>query len=639
MLGAPMSTKGDNPFTPRPGRIRSGESGGRAKTYLSRMTKALSASGGARQSGLSRRPSPALRGGRRRVIVKARIVRMSTSSAAALMAHVAYIKRDAALSEQDRGRVFDRDSEDAGTKDFVDAVSADRHHFRFIISPEDGAEMADLKPFVRDLVSQIEKDLETRLEWVSAIHHDTGRPHAHLIIRGKREDGKDLVMPREYISHGIRERTEGLVTLELGPETAFEQERKLNAEATVERLTRIDHFLDRQAGEDHLLELKNSPPKYRTLHAARLRTLERLGLAEKLGAGRWQLDAKFKATLKSLGERGDIIKTMNRALAGTSGRRLDPDAIFDRADPDGRSVSGSVLQMGLTGEAHDRAYAIIDGLDGRAVYTELGGAEQLAEIRRGAIVTLSPPDLEPKPSDVTIDRIARKHGGTYSAGLHQADDPRASPAFIAAHVRRLEALRRQGHVERSADANWTVPAEYLAKVRVYERTQARLRSLAVLVHSEMGLAEQSTALGVTWLDEAPSPSGVPLGFGREVTDAQVNRRAFLAEIGIAANDGKALTQAQRMELMRRDLAQAGRRLSEEIGKPYSPAPTRGHVDGIYREPVSRVSGKFAVIERSQDFTIVPWREVMERSRGMSVSGMMRGGSVSWKLSRGIGMSD
>ena len=536
-----MSTEGDNPFTPRPGRIRSGGSGGRAKTYLSRMAKALAASGGTRRSGLSPRPSPALRGGRRRVIVKARIVRMSVSSAAALMAHVTYIKRDAALSERDRGRLFDRNSEDAGTKDFVDAVSEDRHHFRFIISPEDGMEMADLKPFVRDLVGQMEKDLETRLEWVGAIHQDTGRPHAHMIIRGKREDGTDLVIPREYISHGIRERAENLVTLELGPETALEQERKLHAEATAERLTRIDQFLDRQAGEDHLLEMKDSPARYRTLHAARLRTLERLGLAEKLGAGHWQLDAKFKATLKLLGERGDIIKTMNRALAGTSGRRLDTDAIFDRSDPDGRKVTGSVLQMGLTGESHDRAYAIIDGLDGRAVYAELGGAEQLAEIRRGAIVTLSPPDLEPKRSDVAIDRIAQKNGGAYSAGLHQTDDPRASPEFITAHVRRLEALRRQGHVERSVDANWNIPEDYLAKVRVYERTQARIRSVAMLVHSEMGLAEQTHALGVTWLDEAPTPIGVPLGFGREVMDAQLKRRLFLAEIGIAANDVKALT--------------------------------------------------------------------------------------------------
>ena len=98
----------------------------------------------------------------------------------------------------------------------------------------------------------------------------------------------------------------------------------------------------------------------------------------------------------------------------------------------------------------------------------------------------------------------------------------------------------------------------------------------------------------------------------------------------------ALTPAQKSELLRRDLAHAGRTLSEEIGKPYSPAPARGHVDGVYREPVSRVSGKFAVIERTQDFTIVPWRDVLERSRGMSVSGVMRGGVASWTQGRKLG---
>ncbi len=573
------------------------------------------------------------------MIVKARIVRMSASSAAALAAHIGYIRRDAALEEKDRGKLFDAMSEDANASGLVKSITDDRHHFRFIVSPEDGAEMADLRPFVRDLVSQIESDLGTRLEWVGAVHHDTGRPHAHLVIRGRREDSSDLVMPRAYISHGIRERAENLVTLELGPETRLEQERKLQSDIGAERVTRIDHFIARQINPEGEVLLKECPSHYRTLHAARLRTLERLGLAQKLGAGRWQMRENFRDVLRDLSERHDIIKTMNRALAGRGDRRLDADAIFDRSDPDGRSVTGAVLQMGLTGESHDRAYAIIDGLDGRAVYADLGGAEQLAEIRRGAIVTLSPPDLEPKPSDITIDRIARKHSGTYSAGLHQANDPRASPEFIAAHVRRLEALRRQGHVERSADANWTVPENYLAKVRVYERSQTRPRSIAMLVRSEMGLAEQTHALGVTWLDEAPAPAGVPLGFGREVADAQVKRRAFLAKIQIAANDGKALTPAQISELLRRDLAQAGRTLSEEIGKPYSPAPTRGHVDGVYREPVSRVSGKFAVIERARDFTIVPWRDVLERSRGIQVSGMMKGGSVSWKLGRGIGMSD
>jgi len=603
------------------------------------MTKALSSAGGVRRTTLPARPRPAPRGGQRRVIVKARIVRMSASSAAALAAHIGYIRRDAALEEKDRGKLFDATSEDAGVSELAKSIADDRHHFRLIVSPEDGSEMADLKPFVRDLVSQMETDLGTRLEWVGAVHHDTGRPHAHLVIRGRRDDGSDLVMPRAYISHGIRERAEDLVTLELGPETRLEQERKLNAEVAAERVTRIDHFIARQINPEGEFRLKESPSQYRTLHAARLRTLERLGLAQKLGAGRWQMRESFRDVLRDLSERHDIIKTMNRALTGRGDRRLDADAIFDKADPDGRSVTGAVLQTGLTGEAHDRAYAIIDSLEGRSVFVELGVAGEVEELKRGAIVTVSPPNLEPKPSDITIDRIARANGGIYSASLHQSDDPRSGPEFVATHVRRLEALRRAGHVERTAEADWKIPPDYLDRTKAYERAQARFRSAQLLVRSELGLKDQETALGVTWLDEAPPPSGVPIGFGQEVAEAQVKRRAFLAEIGMKLETGAGLSAAQKSELLKRDLTQAGRSLSDEIGKPYSPAPERGHVDGTYREPVSRVSGKFAVIERQRDFTIVPWRQVLEQRRGMAVSGVVRGGRISWALGRGIGMAD
>ena len=131
---------------------------------------------------------------------------------------------------------------------------------------------------------------------------------------------------------------------------------------------------------------------------------------------------------------------------------------------------------------------------------------------------------------------------------------------------------------------------------------------------------------------------MPLGFGKEVAEAQVKRRAFLAGIGMKMGVEAGLSAAQRTELLKLDLAQAGRTLSEGIGKPYTPAPERGHVDGTYREPVSRVSGKFAVIERQRDFTIVPWRKVLEPQRGMVVSGVVRGGRITWTLGRRIGMT-
>src|ERR1700740_1893410 len=98
----------------------------------------------------------------------------------------------------------------------------DRHHFRFVVAPEDAAEMADLKSFTRDLVAQMERDLGTRLDWVAVDHWNTDNPHVHLLVRGIAEDGSDLVISRDYISHGLRSRGEDLVSAGLGPKPEHE---------------------------------------------------------------------------------------------------------------------------------------------------------------------------------------------------------------------------------------------------------------------------------------------------------------------------------------------------------------------------------------------------------------------------------
>jgi hypothetical protein len=41
------------------------------------------------------------------------------------------------------------------------------------------------------------------------------RLHVHLVVRGVAEDGSDLVVTRDYISHGLRSRPEDLVAAEL----------------------------------------------------------------------------------------------------------------------------------------------------------------------------------------------------------------------------------------------------------------------------------------------------------------------------------------------------------------------------------------------------------------------------------------
>ena len=632
-----MSEAGDDRFEVRPGRIRSRGSGRRAKTFLSRMARSMSAAGPPRGRYGAGRFSQVRSVGQRRVVVKARIVRMSASSVGALRAHLGYIRRDSAALDQEKGRLFNDISDDAPTRDFVENAEKDRHHFRFIVSPEDGAELADLKPFARDLVSQMETDLGTRLDWVAAVHDDTAHPHAHIVVRGKRDDGRDLVMPRAYISHTIRNRAEGLVTLELGPETVLEAKQKIAREASAERLTRIDRFLIRQAGEAGELKLGKSPSEWRSVHAARLKTLERLGLAEKTGRAVWKLADALEAILTGLGERRDIAKAMNRALAGLEGRRFDPDAILKSVDPNGRKVTGAVLAKGVSGEGHDQAYVILDGLDGRAVYGGIGDPSQLEDMDIGSVVSLRPPDTSPKPADRTVAEIAARHQGIYSAGLHQSSDPKAGPEFIAAHVRRLEALRRAGLVRRESDGSWHIPDDHLSKVEAWQRRRAGRAPLSMTIESRSPLSAQQSAIGATWLDHAPAYEASHVGWGGEVRDALNNRIAFLKEIGLTVPANGKLSEKQLGKLEQMDLDAAGKEVSHSLGKTYRRAPNAGRIEGVYKQHLDRPSGRFAVIERQNDFTIVPWRKVLERNRGKSVTGQISKGQISWTLTKGRGI--
>jgi type IV secretory pathway VirD2 relaxase len=93
---------------------------------------------------------------------------------------------------------------------------------RFTVSPEDAPEMADLRAFTRELMADAERDLDTRLDWMAVDHWNTDNPHVHVLVRGRVDDGRDLVISRDYISRGFRARAEERVTLELGPRTEHE---------------------------------------------------------------------------------------------------------------------------------------------------------------------------------------------------------------------------------------------------------------------------------------------------------------------------------------------------------------------------------------------------------------------------------
>lgn len=326
----------------------------------------------------------------RRVVVKARIVRLRLGSRKA-DAHLRYLQREGTTREGGRGTLYGPDTDHADGKDFLDRGREDRHQFRFIIAPEDADRIEDLRSFTRDIMQKMQEDLGTRLDWVAIDHFNTGHPHSHVLIRGKEESGKDLIVAQDYITDGLRIRAQERVTLELGPETDLELRQKLDAEMTAERFTRLDRILVEEV-PTRLLDLRPDVGQLRadldkTLFVGRLKSLERYCLASEIEPGIWSFSERLEPTLRELGERGDIIKRMHRALIRGGVERNASSYVLageSLTDP----IIGRLIDRGLDDELKGTAYAVVDGTDGRTHHIKLPDLEAAGDGPLGSIVEL-----------------------------------------------------------------------------------------------------------------------------------------------------------------------------------------------------------------------------------------------------------
>lgn len=388
-------SEGDSDFRVRPGRIKTTRAP-KAKSFLNQVLRAAKKAGhsgapasGRRASSYGRSTFGRGRGSfsrsrlfnsTRRVVVKARVVRHQGRSfrSAPLSAHLSYLKRDGVNRDGEKGVMFDAGSDRTGDLAFADRCKDDRHHFRFIVSPEDAGEMTDLKAFTRDLVSQMEADLGTRLDWVAVDHWNTDNPHVHLLVRGVDETGADLVISRDYISRGLRSRAEDLVAIELGPKPEHEIRSALEKEVTAERWTRLDVEIRSHADDVGAIDLRPDPsgaanPEVRRLMIGRLQHLEKMGLAISTGPGEWMVGMEAERHLRDLGMRGDVIKTMHRVFTERGQDRSVADYVIDGGA--GSPIIGRLVAKGLHNELTGEAYAVIDGTDGRAHHVRFRGIE------------------------------------------------------------------------------------------------------------------------------------------------------------------------------------------------------------------------------------------------------------------------
>jgi type IV secretory pathway VirD2 relaxase len=610
----------------------------------------------------------------RRVAVKARIIKLNPQgrghqlhgaektkmAGKAVDAHLRYLERDGVNRDGQRGKAYSAVEDDADGKAFVERGREDRHQFRFIVAPEDSNEMADLRSFTRDLMRQVEKDLETRLDWIAIDHYNTGHPHTHIIVRGVLEEGGILNIAGDYIAHGIRHRASELVTLELGHQSELELQAKLDTEVEAERWTRLDKMLATEQHERGVIDLRpgeGATYAFRENRGAmigRVKFLERYGLSSEVETGRWVIPDRAEATLKELSDRNDIIKSIHRALAahGLEEERGMDQYVRHGARPD-EKVAGRVLAKGLAGdEMGERAYLVIDGLDGRVHHVEFPDGSHLKDAGQGMIVEVTPATSGPRAADRNIALNVGETDGIYRPSRHlerirqpferEGRDPEL---FVRSHVRRLEALRRAGHVERLDEDHWKVPGDILERGQRYDRVRGgdgpRIKTL-----SSEKLQQQIGAEASTWLDReltAREPLVVAnSGFGRDVRNALQRRTEHLVRMGYAtARNGAVQISAHTVaSLEQREVDRVGRQMAAERGLTFTPSKAGEYVSGRLTGVASLSSGRFAMMEDGLSFRLVPWQPILENRIGQFMTGIQRDyGGIDWQFGRkpGIGL--
>src|SRR5260370_25546935 len=408
--------------------------------------------------------------------------------------------------------------------------------------------------------------------------------------------------------------------LELGPVTVIEQRRKLAAEIDQDRFTRIDRALLAEAGEG-LVDLRHAPADPhgvadRALRLARLGELERMRLASEPTPGRWQLSEKLEPSLRELGERGDIIKTMHRALQA-EGLARDPASFQIHDGAPSTPIVGRVIDKHLSDELGENLTLIIDGVDGRTHHVP--GVDPTGDegISIGSIVEVGSAELGRRPADRAIAGVAEEGVYRPSRHLEQARFEGRVPGgdhdgFIDAHVRRLEALRRARIVERIDTDHCLLPQDFESRAAVYDAGRNRQFNIRVL--STLDLERQIEADGATWLDRRLVGRGradlVAAGFGQDVQQAMDRRREHLIGQGDAIShaDGRIFYRRNLLAtLEQRDVIRAGTALAASRSLPFRATGDGETVQGVFKQTVQLSTGTFALVENALEFMLVPRR--------------------------------
>jgi len=322
-------------------------------------------------------------------------------------AHGRYLARESATQKGDPKAVgFDDRGESIDIAKRLESwqKAGDERLWKLIVSPEFG-DRADLKRLTRDLVSRMEIDLGTPLEWVAVAHYNTEHPHVHMGFRGIGAEGRPLNLSQDYVKQGLREIAEDLCTRQLGHRTELDAAVAQRREVYQHRYTSLDRIIKRGAEkadeadssfftvamDPKVAGRSRSTPLIEQHTAERLKFLESMGLAEAIGPSAWRVRQDFENILRAMQRSADRQKTLAAHGVVMSDERLPLGVLdFRRLT----TLEGRILVHGEedAGRQAGRSYFMLEGTDGQVHYIyytpELEAARSQGGLRTNSFVRL-----------------------------------------------------------------------------------------------------------------------------------------------------------------------------------------------------------------------------------------------------------
>src|ERR1039458_6954686 len=347
-----------------------------------------------------------------------RVIYSKNANSGLWRAHGRYIVREGVTFDGGfRGMGFDRRNEQAEIVQRLEdwQHAGDERLWKIIVSPEFG-DRADLRKLTRDLLSEMEKNLGTALEWVAVAHFNTEHPHVHVALRGVGAEGTPIRLSRDYVKEGIRDIAQDLCTRQLGYRSQWDAAEAQRREVQQHRSTSLDRAIKRDG-----TQAQDSAAKFLTVAldpsqgkgntqllkqhmTERLLVLQTMGLAEHAGPNLWRVRRAFEDILRALQRSGDRQKTLAAHGALMSDERLPLEVLDIRRLP---VLEGRILVHGEE-ESSGRSYLMLEGTDARihhVSYTpEMQAARSRGRLRTNSFVRLRKVFTDGRPA-VEIDEM------------------------------------------------------------------------------------------------------------------------------------------------------------------------------------------------------------------------------------------